>query len=277
MESNRKYANAMRENKATTEHREPKNLKELLIIRYGSTEQQYNSGHGVFEYMGATHLSQHTALDAKHSSTRCCSTHEKWELPTPLIVANRSQEGDEARELPVQHLTASWYAQINTTRHKRHGYNRSELNMINASVKQAHIRTSSLLCYNYYNGVPSNTDLTPAKPNTNTSSGTVTQKPRIGSYELNQIRPTLRTQQKALNKAQGSHISILPPTTLNKLSLISVQELRNQYFCDPQWFRDTASRGLKMLLPESSGFPCENPGPTAGRGFNPAGGAPGGG
>ncbi|KZV57400.1 hypothetical protein F511_11252 [Dorcoceras hygrometricum] len=35
------------------------------------------------------------APDAKHSSTHCCPTHEVWELPTPLIVANRSQQGDE--------------------------------------------------------------------------------------------------------------------------------------------------------------------------------------
>ncbi|KZV20420.1 wall-associated receptor kinase-like 15-like [Dorcoceras hygrometricum] len=108
MESNRQYENAMRENKATIEHRETKNLKELLTNRYGSTEQQYNSGHGVCGYMGATHSSQHKAPDAKHSSTRCFSTHEMWELPTPLILANRSQQGDEVRELPAQPLTASW-------------------------------------------------------------------------------------------------------------------------------------------------------------------------
>ncbi|KZV21622.1 hypothetical protein F511_17647 [Dorcoceras hygrometricum] len=89
-------------------HREPKNLKELLIDKYGSTEQQYNSGHGVCEYMRATHSSQHTAPDAKHSSTRCCPTHEMWMLPTSLIVSNRSQQGDEVRELPAQPLTASW-------------------------------------------------------------------------------------------------------------------------------------------------------------------------
>ncbi|KZV18652.1 hypothetical protein F511_18143 [Dorcoceras hygrometricum] len=68
------------------------------------------------------------------------------------------------------------------------------------AVKQAHIRTSSLLSYNYHKAVPSNTDLTPAKPNTDTSSGTVAQKLRIGSYELNQICPTLLTQHKALNE-----------------------------------------------------------------------------
>ncbi|KZV34270.1 hypothetical protein F511_38109 [Dorcoceras hygrometricum] len=34
--------------------------------------------------------------DAKHGSTCCCPTQEMWELPTPLIVANRSQQGFEA-------------------------------------------------------------------------------------------------------------------------------------------------------------------------------------
>ncbi|KZV26373.1 hypothetical protein F511_37756 [Dorcoceras hygrometricum] len=38
----------------------------------------------------------------------------------------------------------------------------------------------------------------------NTSSMTVAQKLRIGSYELNQNYPTLLTQQKALNKAQAT-------------------------------------------------------------------------
>ncbi|KZV56735.1 hypothetical protein F511_39398 [Dorcoceras hygrometricum] len=41
----------------------------------------------------------------------------------------------------------------------------------------------------------------------------------------------------------GSRTSILPPPMLNKLSSIFVRESRSQYLCDPQWFRDTASRG----------------------------------
>ncbi|KZV50003.1 hypothetical protein F511_21857 [Dorcoceras hygrometricum] len=120
----------------------------------------------------------------------------------------------------------------------KHGLNRSELNMTKAcmqqinvqnrtyttmqsihsskhnhpcsikAIKQAHIRTSSLLSYNYHKTVPSNTDLTPAKPNTDTSSRTVAQKLRIGSYELNQICPTLLTQQKALNKAQDRILTL---------------------------------------------------------------------
>ncbi|KZV58453.1 carboxyl-terminal-processing peptidase 1, chloroplastic [Dorcoceras hygrometricum] len=43
--------------------------------------------------------------------------------------------------------------------------------------------------------------------------------------------------------ANPSRTSILPPPMLNKLSLNSVQESRNQYLCDPQWFRDTACHG----------------------------------
>ncbi|KZV18733.1 rho GTPase-activating protein 7-like [Dorcoceras hygrometricum] len=82
--------------------REPNDLKELLNGNEGSTEQQFVSGHGVCEYMGATHSSQHTVPDAQHDATCCCPTHEMWELPTPLIVANRSQQGDEVRELPAQ-------------------------------------------------------------------------------------------------------------------------------------------------------------------------------
>ncbi|KZV44827.1 hypothetical protein F511_33275 [Dorcoceras hygrometricum] len=92
MESNKQYANAMHANKAAIESREPKDLNGYST---NGSDQLNNSGHGVCEYMGATHSSQHTAPDAEHSSTCCCPTHEMWELPTPLIVANRSQQGDE--------------------------------------------------------------------------------------------------------------------------------------------------------------------------------------
>ncbi|KZV29249.1 hypothetical protein F511_35550 [Dorcoceras hygrometricum] len=53
---------------------------------------------------------------------------------------------------------------------------------------------------------------------------------------------------------EGSHTSILPPTILNKLSLVSIRELRNKYFCDPQWFRDTASRGFTTFVTPKSHF-----------------------
>ncbi|KZT76896.1 auxin transport protein BIG-like [Dorcoceras hygrometricum] len=56
------------------------------------------------------------------------------------------------------------------------------------AVKQSHIRTSSLLCNNYYKQGPSNADLTPAKPNTSNCSRTETQK--SNSWEL-RTRPAL--------------------------------------------------------------------------------------
>ncbi|KZV31029.1 serine carboxypeptidase-like 33 [Dorcoceras hygrometricum] len=158
----------MHENKATTERREPKGSQGLLNKQQQITDQMNNSGHGVCEYMGATHSSQHTAPDAQHSSTCCCPTHEVWELPTPLIAANRSQQGDEVRELPAQpqqHPDNGTKAY--TTAHNIHAQF--------YAVKQAHICTSILLCYNYCNGVPSNTNLTHAKPKVDNSSGTEAQ------------------------------------------------------------------------------------------------------
>ncbi|KZV30036.1 hypothetical protein F511_19262 [Dorcoceras hygrometricum] len=83
----------MRENRATTATQGAK--ESHGTAQSTDTNQLNNSGHRVCEYMGATHSSQHTAPDAKHSSTRCCPTHEMWELPTPLMVSNRSQQGDE--------------------------------------------------------------------------------------------------------------------------------------------------------------------------------------
>ncbi|KZV37808.1 hypothetical protein F511_26840 [Dorcoceras hygrometricum] len=124
--------------------------------------------------------------------------HGVWELPTPLIVANRSEQRDEVREIsaqPQQHPEDNG-TEAYTAAHNIHA-------QFNA-VKQANIRTSSLLRYNYHKAVPSNTDLTPATPNIDSSSGTEAQKLRIGSHELNQIYPTLLTQQKDLNKAQGA-------------------------------------------------------------------------
>ncbi|KZV44861.1 hypothetical protein F511_17277 [Dorcoceras hygrometricum] len=44
---------------------------------------------------------------------------------------------------------------------------------------------------------------------------------------------------------------------LNTLSRVSVRESRIQYLCDPQWFRDTASRGPTTIgAPESQFRTC---------------------
>ncbi|KZV15718.1 ubiquitin carboxyl-terminal hydrolase 13-like [Dorcoceras hygrometricum] len=171
--------------------REPESRRQLKADQ--RQIQLINGGHEVCEYMGATHSSQHTALDSKHSSTYCFPTHEVWELPSPLIVANRSQQGDEDKMSNTEHIQrCKAYTAASIITHDQ-----------SKAVKQAHISTSSLLSYNYHKTIPSNTDLRPTKPNIDTSSGTVAQKLRIGSYELNQICPTILTQQKALNEAQG--------------------------------------------------------------------------
>ncbi|KZV56782.1 hypothetical protein F511_19441 [Dorcoceras hygrometricum] len=53
---------------------------------------------------------------------------------------------------------------------------------------------------------------------------------------------------------RGSRTSILPPPMLNNLSSISVWESRIQYLCDPQWFRDTASRGHTTVATPKTHF-----------------------
>ncbi|KZV16938.1 hypothetical protein F511_23105 [Dorcoceras hygrometricum] len=48
-----------------------------------------------------------------------------------------------------------------------------------------------------------------------------------------------------------------PLLMLNTLSSVSVRESRIQYLCDPQWFRDTASRGpTTIVAPESQFRTC---------------------
>ncbi|KZV17589.1 hypothetical protein F511_22333 [Dorcoceras hygrometricum] len=48
-----------------------------------------------------------------------------------------------------------------------------------------------------------------------------------------------------------------PPPMLNTLSSVSVRESRIQYLYDPQWFRDTASRGpTTIVVPESQFRTC---------------------
>ncbi|KZV41694.1 hypothetical protein F511_09428 [Dorcoceras hygrometricum] len=166
--------------------------------------------------MGATHSSQHTVPDAEHSSTHCCPTHEMWELPTPLIVAKRSQQGDEVYGgYPLVLKTGILLIDNNTIKashNSNEAYTAASIitHAQSKTVKQAHIRTSILLSYNYNNEVPSNIDLTPARPNIDTSSGKLAQKLRIGSYELNQVCPTLLTQQKALSKAQEGRCLCTP-------------------------------------------------------------------
>ncbi|KZV33852.1 hypothetical protein F511_27753 [Dorcoceras hygrometricum] len=76
------------------------------------------------------------------------------------------------------------------------------------AIKQAHIRTSNLLCNNYDKLGPSNANLTPAKPITNNYSRTETQKSNNWELQLDQHYTTPLTQQEALNKhkAESEHL-----------------------------------------------------------------------
>ncbi|KZV33544.1 hypothetical protein F511_34217 [Dorcoceras hygrometricum] len=64
-----------------------------------------------------------------------------------------------------------------------------------------------------------------------------------------------RAAERERRRVGGCRTSILPPPMLNKLSLISVLESRNQYLCDPQWFRDTARCGPTTCITDSV---CKN-------------------
>ncbi|KZV38358.1 hypothetical protein F511_22107 [Dorcoceras hygrometricum] len=59
------------------------------------------------------------------------------------------------------------------------------------------------------------------------------------------------------NSSKRSRTTQNPLPMLNTLSSVSVWESRIQYLCDPQWFRDTASRGPTTIAapqPRSAGF-----------------------
>ncbi|KZV48145.1 beta-glucosidase 40-like [Dorcoceras hygrometricum] len=117
-----------------------------------------------------------------------------WELPTPLIVANRSQQGDEVYgSYPLVLKTRILIADNNTTEasnNSTEAYTAARIitHAQSKDVKQAHIRTSTLLSYNYYKKVPSNTDPKPAKQN-RTKSQDLSTYPT--SYLNGRIKATL--------------------------------------------------------------------------------------
>ncbi|KZV41474.1 hypothetical protein F511_33180 [Dorcoceras hygrometricum] len=65
------------------------------------------------------------------------------------------------------------------------------------------------------------------------------------------LAPTSFSRKPELN---GSRTPQNPLLMLNTLSSVSVRESRIQYLCDPQWFRDTASRGPTTIAAPESHF-----------------------
>ncbi|KZV48092.1 hypothetical protein F511_02705 [Dorcoceras hygrometricum] len=67
------------------------------------------------------------------------------------------------------------------------------------------------------------------------------------------LTPTGITRTPALHGRRRRTFENHPPM-LNTLSSVSVRESRIQYLCDPQWFRDTASRGPTTIVAPKSQF-----------------------
>ncbi|KZV36791.1 protein IQ-DOMAIN 1-like [Dorcoceras hygrometricum] len=79
----------MQGKKATTESWEPKDLNNSSIARSDQQKDSQTVATRYTEHMGATHSSQYTVPDANNQLHLLLPTHEMWELPTPLIAANR--------------------------------------------------------------------------------------------------------------------------------------------------------------------------------------------
>ncbi|KZV58081.1 putative serine/threonine-protein kinase Cx32, chloroplastic-like [Dorcoceras hygrometricum] len=72
---------------------------------------------------------------------------------------------------------------------------------------------------------------------------------------LEQVQPRRqRTAAGGVDERRPNRTFILPHPMLNKFSSVSVRESLNQYLCDPQWFRDTASRGPTTCVTPKTHF-----------------------
>ncbi|KZV17896.1 DNA ligase 4 [Dorcoceras hygrometricum] len=91
------------------------------------------------------------------------------------------------------------------------------------------------------------------------TNGNHLESPNEGSSIDHQVTIYLHAQNITMfptNETWKSHFQN-PPPMLNTLSSVSVRESRIQYLCDPQWFRDTASRGpTTIVAPESQFRTC---------------------
>ncbi|KZV19804.1 hypothetical protein F511_28990 [Dorcoceras hygrometricum] len=152
------------------------------------------SGHGYTEHMGATHSSpvHHTRcktdsspaaqqqLNSKMQNRQLhllLPTHEMWELPTPLIAANKPSREMRYRSYPLASEVYGNYPLV------------LEYSILVATMtSRAHRSTTCSTV-------------------THNSSGNEAQKTAAGSYELHQRYPTYLTQQKALNKLRGRNIT----------------------------------------------------------------------
>ncbi|KZV52746.1 Rb -related protein [Dorcoceras hygrometricum] len=87
--------------KATTESREPKDLNNSSTARSDQKNNQFVATGILSTWELPTHL-QYTIPDANNQLHLLLLTHEMWELPTPLLAANKPSRENEVRELPAR-------------------------------------------------------------------------------------------------------------------------------------------------------------------------------
>ncbi|KZV19914.1 hypothetical protein F511_18723 [Dorcoceras hygrometricum] len=149
-ENTDKYANAMQGIKATTESREQKDFNNSSTARSGQRNNQFVATGILSTWELPAHL-QYTIPDANNQLHLLLLTHEMWELPTPLIAANKPSREIEVRELPAQppRYMGTTRSSLNIASCTEHTHSQAYNPCSILSCKQAHIRTSSLLSYNY--------------------------------------------------------------------------------------------------------------------------------
>ncbi|KZV29769.1 hypothetical protein F511_17612 [Dorcoceras hygrometricum] len=212
-ENTDKYANAMQGIKATTESREPKDLYNSSTTRSDQRNNQFMATGILSTWELPTHL-QYTIPDANNQLHLLLLTHEMWELPTPLIAANKPSRENEVRELPAQPPRytgttrsslniASWYSQFNITGIASKTGLDNNMRVCNATtdiITQAQIATMTQI-HDLLNG------------NTTTAQRPKHRKATVGSYNsTNAILPHL-TPQKALTSLKAG--TELTPKKLN--------------------------------------------------------------
>ncbi|KZV32116.1 hypothetical protein F511_29683 [Dorcoceras hygrometricum] len=97
------------------------------------------------------------------------------------------------------------------------------------SCKQAHIRTSNLLCNNYYKQGPNNADPPPSKPTQATTKSPKHRKATAGSYELNQRYPTPSNSVESSNNARQASSKRSKTISKRSVSARGVQRYHSHF------------------------------------------------
>ncbi|KZV55654.1 transcriptional activator DEMETER [Dorcoceras hygrometricum] len=128
----------------------PKDLNNSSTARSEQRNNQFVATGILSTWELPTHL-QYTIPDANKQLHLLLLTHEMWELPTPLIAANRPSREIEVRELPAQppRYTGTTRSSLNIASCTEHTHSQAYNPCSILNCKKAHIRTSSLLSYNY--------------------------------------------------------------------------------------------------------------------------------